>query len=156
MLGDMSGVTIKETRQLVLPLQTVLEAVVHFDRRNHGALLNGELMQAEFVPGQPRDAGLKVAVRSTSDRTIEWRHLNTEELSRAIISYCRARRIPLPFAAEKTLSITAQGAALAIENTVDLAGRTNAGTDILGQPLSYAHGYEPHALLPSSKHDILV
>jgi len=155
MLGDMSGVTIKETRHLVLPLQTVLDAVVHFDRRNHGALLNGEAMQAEFVRGQPRDAGLNVAVRSTRDDTIEWRHLNTDELSRAIISYCRSKRIPLPFAAEKTLSITEQGAALAIENTVDLAGR-NAGTDIMGRPLSYAQGYEPHALLPASKHDILV
>lgn len=152
----MSGVTIKETRHLVLPLQTVLDAVVHFDRRNHGAVLNGEAMQAEFVRGQPRDAGLNVAVRSTRDDTIEWRHLNTDELYRAIISYCRSRRIPLPFAAEKTLSITEQGAALAIENTVDLDKRANAATDIMGQPLSYAHGYEPHALLPSSKHDILV
>jgi hypothetical protein len=156
MLGDMSGVTIKETRHLVLPLQTVLDAVVHFDRRNHGALLNGEAVQAEFVRGQPRAAGLNVAVRSISDDTIEWCHLNTDELSRAIISYCRSRRIPLPFAAEKTLSITEQGAALAIENTVDLAARANAGTDIMGRPLSYAQGYEPNALLPASKHDILV
>ena len=51
MLTDMSGVTIKETRHLVLPLQTVLDAVVHYDRRNHGALLNGEALQAEFVFG---------------------------------------------------------------------------------------------------------
>jgi hypothetical protein len=152
----MSGVTIKETRHLVLPLQTVLDAVVHFDRSNHGSLLQGEALQAEFVRGAARDAGLNVAVRSTNDDSIEWRHLNIEDLSRAIISYCRSRRIPLPFAAEKTLSITDQGAALAIENTVDLAKRNVVSTDLSGQPLRYARGYEPHAIVPKSSSDILV
>ena len=152
----MSGVTIKETRHLVLPLQTVLDAVVHFDRRNHGALLQGEPLQAEFVRGRARDQGLNVAVRCTSDHSIEWRHLNTDDLSRAIISYCRSRRIPLPFAAEKTLSITEHGAALAIENTVDLSKRGAVNTDLSGQPLRYAKGYEPHAIVPSSSSDICV
>jgi hypothetical protein len=152
----MSGVTIKETRHLLLPLQTVLDAVVHFDRRNHGSLLQGEPLQAEFVRGKARAAGLNVAVRSTSDDSIEWRHLDTDDLSRAIISYCRARRIPLPFAAEKTLSITDQGAALAIENTVDLSKLSPVSTDLSGQPLRYARGYEPHAILPTSNSDISV
>ncbi|HUQ09106.1 MAG TPA: hypothetical protein VM146_02235 [Steroidobacteraceae bacterium] len=155
-LVDMTGVTIKETRHLVLPLQTVLDAVVHYDRRNHGALLNGEPLQAEFVRGKPQDEGLAVAVRSTNDDTIEWRHLNTDELARAIISYCQSRRIPLPFAAEKTLSITEQGAALAIENTVNLAGRVTIEKDISGQPLRYARGYEPHAIVPTSKSEVCV
>jgi len=152
----MSGVTIKETRHLVLPLQTVLDAVVHFDRRNHGSLLQGEALQAEFVRGSPRDAGLHVAVRSTHADAIEWRHLNTDGLSRAIISFCRSRRIPLPFAAEKTLTITDQGAALAIENTVDLSKRNAVYTDLSGQPLRYARGYEPHAIVPASTSDICV
>lgn len=156
MLVAMSGVTIKETRRLVLPLQTVLDAVVHFDRRNHGSLLQGEALQAEFVRGKARDEGLNVAVRSTNDDSIEWRHLNTDDLSRAIISYCRSRRIPLPFAAEKTLSITEQGAALAIENTMDLSRLNSVNADLSGQPLRYARGYEPHAIVPSSNSDICV
>jgi hypothetical protein len=156
MLAVMSGVTIKETRHLVLPLQTVLDAVVHFDRRNHGALLKGEPLQAEFVRGGSRDEGLSVAVRSTSDDTLEWRHLNTDDLSRAIISYCRSKRIPLPYAAEKTLSITEQGAALAIENTVNLGQRVAVEADITGKPLRYARGYEPHAIVPSSKSEVCV
>ena len=84
MLADMSGVFIKETRHLVLPLPTVLEAVVHYDRRNHGELLGGEPMEAQFVRGIARDEGLDVAVRN--DDTIEWRHLSTDDLARAIIS----------------------------------------------------------------------
>ncbi len=152
----MSGATIKETRHLVLPLQTVLDAVVHFDRRNHGVLLQGEPLQAEFVCGAARDEGLNVAVRSSNDDSIEWRHLNTDDLSRAIISYCRSRRIPLPFAAEKTLSITEHGAALAIENTVDLSRQRAVSTDLSGQPLRYARGYEPHAIVPTSSSEVCV
>lgn len=151
----MSGVTIKETRRLVLPLQTVLDAVIHYDRRNSGTLLEGEVLQAEFVLGLPRDQGLNVAVRC-ADASIEWRHLTTEDLSRAIISYCRSRRIPLPFAAEKTLSITDQGASLAIENTMNLSRNLVVDTDITGQPLRYARGYEPHAIVPSSKKEVCV
>ena len=158
MLTDMTGVTIKETRHLVLPLQTVLDAVVHYDRRNHGALLNGEAIQAEFVFGTPRDQGLNVAVRLPSgpDDVIEWRHLNTDDLSRAIISYCRARRIPLPLAAQKSLSITAEGAALAMEITMSLSRRVTVDTDLSGQPLRYARGYEPHAITPSSRSEVAV
>jgi hypothetical protein len=152
----MSDVTIQETRHLVLPLQTVLDAVIHFDRRNHGALLNGEALEAEFVYGKARDEGLSVAVRSASDHTIEWRHLSTDDLARAIISYCRARRIPLPLAAEKTLSISAQGAALAMASTVNLARHRTVETDIAGQPLRYARGYEPHAIVPSSNNEVSV
>ena len=151
----MSGVTIKETRHLVLPLQTVMDAVVHFDRRNHGELLGGEPLQAEFVRGKSRDEGLNVAVRSVGD-SIEWRHLNTDELYRAVISYCRAARIPLPLAAEKSLTITEQGAALAIENTLNLAARHIVNTDIAGRPLRYAKGYEPHAIVPNSRSEITV
>jgi hypothetical protein len=154
MLDDMPGVTIKETRHLVLPLQTVLDAVVDYDRRNHGALLGGEAMQAEFVRGIARDEGLNVAVRQ--DGVIEWRHLGTDDLTRAIISYCRSRRIPLPLAAEKRLTITSEGAALAIENTVNLDRNARVDTDLSGQPLRYARGYEPHAIVPRSRQEISV
>lgn len=147
----MSAVIIKETRHLLLPLQTVLEAVVQYDRRNHGSMLGGEAMQAEFVQGTPREQGLNVAVRTSDESTIEWKHLDVHDLSRAIINYCRTRRIPLPYAAEKTVSITGEGAALAIENTLNLARKGSIDTDISGKPLRYAKGYEPHAILPNTR-----
>jgi len=37
MSAPMSALTISETRNLVLPLDTVLEALVHFDRKGNGA-----------------------------------------------------------------------------------------------------------------------
>lgn len=147
--------TIKESRQLVLPLQTVLDAVVHFDRRENGSLARGDVVDAAFVSGNPRDEGLDVAVLS-SDRVIEWRHFDTDDISRAIIAFFRSQRIPLPYSGNKSLSITSQGAAFSIENTVNIKSRAQIDADLAGRPLRYARGYEPHALQPSTQTESFV
>ncbi len=148
--------TIKESRQLVLPLQTVLDAVVHFDRRSHGTLSRGEVVQAEFVKGASLDSGLDVAVLTPDDRVIEWRHFSIVELAAAIINFCRSKRIPLPYAGKKSLSITEHGAAFTIETTVDVDPPKKVDADLSGRPLRYARGYEPHALQPASRNEALV
>ena len=66
------------------------------------------------------------------------------------------RRFPLPLAGEKKLSITEQGAALAIENVVNLAASVAVETDLSGRPLRYARGYEPNAIVPSSRSEVCV
>ncbi len=137
--------TIRETRQLVLPLQTVLDAVVQFDRRSHGSLSRGEVLEAQFAP-EGNENGMDVAVLMPDDEVIEWRHFNADELAAAIISFCRAKRIPLPYAGAKSLSITKQGAEFSIENTVDVGAPPVPRADLSGRPLTYAKGYEPHAL----------
>jgi hypothetical protein len=152
----MGAVSIKESRQLVLPLQTVLDAVVNFDRKSNGTLSRGEVVQAEFVPGTSLESGLDVAVLSPEDRVIEWRHFTIGDLAAAIINFCRAKRIPLPIAGTKSLSITEQGAAFSIETTVDLAPQPRVDADLSGRPLRYAKGYEPYALHPTSQTESLV
>lgn len=147
----MSAVTIQESRQLVLPLQTVLDAVVQFDRRSHGTLSRGEVVQAEFVKGASLDSGLDVAVMTPDDRIIEWRHFSIVELAAAIINFCRTKRIPLPYAGTKSLSITDQGAAFTIETTLNVEPPKKVEADLSGRPLRYARGYEPHALHPASR-----
>ena len=147
--------TIKESRQLFLPLQTVLDAVVHFDRRENGSLARGEIVEAAFVSGNPRGEGLDVAVLS-ADRVIEWRHFDIDELARAIIAFFRSQRIPLPYSGNKTLSITRAGAAFSIENEVSIRSRRPVDADLSGRPLRYARGYEPHALQPSTNTESLV
>ena len=151
----MPALTIKETRQLVLPLQTVLDAVVQYDRRENGSLSRGEVVQAEFVDDAEL-SGMQVAVLNAEDNAIEWRHFNVDELAAAIISFCRSKRIPLPFAGAKSLAITKDGAAFSIENTVDLEKSHRLDADLSGRPLRYARGYEPHALVPPSRNKVAV
>jgi hypothetical protein len=152
----MPAVTIKESRQLVLPLQTVLDAVVQFDRRTLGTLSRGEVVQAEFVRGSSLESGLDVAVLTPDERVIEWRHFDILELAAAIINFCRSKRIPLPYSGTKSLSITDQGVAFTIETTVEVAPPSKVDADLSGRPLRYARGYEPHALRPATRTDSLV
>jgi hypothetical protein len=147
--------TIRETRQLVLPLQTVLDAVVQYDRRSHGALSRGEVIQAEFI-SDSNQKGMQVAVMMPDESVIEWRHFDIDELAAAIINFCRSKRIPLPYAGAKSLSITKDGAAFSIENTVSVAKSPPLDADLSGRPLRYARGYEPHALEPTSRSKVAV
>lgn len=140
----------------MLPLQTVLDAVVQFDRRSHGSLSRGEVVDALFVRNASGGDGMDVAVRLPDNHVIEWRHFDIHELAAAIISFCRSKRIPLPYSGAKSLTITSQGAAFSIENTVNVDSAAAPRADVSGKPLRYARGYEPYALAPSSSGDFSV
>jgi hypothetical protein len=151
----MSEVTIKETRRLVLPLQTVVDAVLQFDSRWMGVLSRGDVVQAEFVQGG-QHAGLNVAVQLPNEGIIEWSHFSIEEISGAIISYCRAKKIPLPYSGVKSLVITTEGAAFSIDNTVNLQQVAPPRADLSGRPLRYAKGYEPLSIVPTVSNETYV
>ena len=147
----MSALTISETRNLVLPLDTVLEALVHFDRKGLGVLMHGEVLQARIMSGSRRGDGIDVAMRNADSRIIEWHRFNFSTIAAAIISFCRAKGIPLPYAGVKSLTFDKEGITFRIENCVNLAKHAERHTDLSGQPLRYAKGYEPHAIIPTSK-----
>jgi hypothetical protein len=152
----MSAVTISETRNLVLPLETVLEALVHFDRKGDGVLMHGEVLQAQIVTGSKRGDGIDVALRNFENRIVEWHRFDFSKITAAIISFCRARRIPLPYAGVKSLSLSKEGITFRIENRVNLTRHSDAQQDLSGQPLRYAKGYEPHAIVPTTRTEALV
>jgi hypothetical protein len=147
----MSAVTIKESRQLLLPLATVLEALVHFDRRSNGPLSRGEVLQADFVIDPLNGDAIEVAVRMPGTADIEWRRFDFGAIAAAIISYCRAKRIPLPLSGVKSIALTKEGISFSIENQVNIAQRPEVRADIAGRPIQYAKGYEPHSIRPSGE-----
>jgi hypothetical protein len=156
MFGAMSPVSISETRNLVLPLDTVLEALVHFDRKGEGLLAHGEVLQAKIVSGSRRGDGIDVALRNFETRIVEWHRFDFPKITAAIISFCRAKRIPLPYSGVKSLSLGKEGLTFRIENRVSLTRYSDALQDLSGQPLRYAKGYEPHAIVPTSKTEAFV
>jgi len=153
---SMSAVTIKETRKLVLPLDTVVEAIVHFDRKSLGPLSRGEVLQADMVAGGEHGDGIDVAVRAPGDAVIDWYHFSAAAIAAAIISFCRSKRIPLPYAGVKSLELTKDGIAFHIENTLSITPRAEPQADMSGQPLRYARGYEPHAIWPKTNSEVAV
>ena len=152
----MVALTIKESRKLVLPVDTVLEALLHFDGKTHGPLSRGQILQAEFVRGAAQGDGIDVAVRSPGGQIVDWHHFNFANIAAAIISFCRSRRIPLPYAGVKSLELTREGVAFHIENTVNLERKPPLREDVAGRSLRYAKGYEPHAITPNGQNDTYV
>jgi hypothetical protein len=152
----MSAVTINETRNLLLPLETVLEALMHFDRMGNSVLAHGEVLQAKVMTGSKRGDGIDVALRNSATRIVEWHRFDLATITAAIISFCRLKRIPLPYSGVKSLSIGKEGIAFRIEHRVNLPKRSDLKEDISGQPLRYAKGYEPHAILPTSNTEACV
>ena len=156
-MAMLSDSTIREKRELVLPLQTVLDAVVQYDRRSYGLLSRGEVVQAELVHDMNAgQRGMHVAVLMPDESVIEWRHFDINELAAAIINYCRSKKIPLPYAGSKWLSISKEGAAFSIENTVDVTKPRGLRADFSGRPLQYAKGYEQYALEPVTRNKVAV
>ncbi len=139
-----------------MPLDTVLEAILHFDGKSHGPLSRGEVLQAELVRDVSQGDGIDVAVRSTGGHIVDWHHFNFSTIAAAIISYCRSKRIPLPYSGVKSLEVTREGIAFHIENTVSIARRPALREDLSGQSLRYARGYEPHAISPNTQNETYV
>jgi hypothetical protein len=156
MFGSPSAVSISETRNLVLPLDTVLEALVHFDRKSEGALMHGEVLQAKIVSGSKMGDGIDIALRNFESRIIEWHRFDFAKITAAIISFCRAKGIPLPYSGVKSLSLGKDGLTFRIENQVNLMKHSDVREDLSGQPLRYAKGYEPYAIVPTSKTEAFV
>jgi len=151
-----SALTIKESRKLVLPLDTVVEALLHFDGKSHGPLSRGEVLQAEMVRDEVHGDGIDVAVRTGVNHVVDWHHFNFPSIAAAIISYCRSKRIPLPYSGVKSLELTREGITFNIENTVSILRRPAVREDLSGRQLRYAKGYEPHAIQPNTQNETYV
>jgi hypothetical protein len=145
----MSGLTIKETRRLVLPLDTVLEALLDLERRSNGPLSRADIFEAKWVV-HGEEGGIEVAVRAEGDDAIEWQRFDFPRIGAAIIAYCRAKHIPLPYSGVKSLELTSDGIAFHIENTVSLVEAPKR-QDLSGQPQTFAKGYEPHANVTTTR-----
>lgn len=152
----MASFTIQESRKLVMPLETVLEALVHFDAKSQGPLSRGEVLQAEVIRDARHGDRIDVAVRSGTEPVVDWVPYNLLTVAAAIISYCRSKRIPLPYSGVKSLEILRDGVTFHIENTVSIARRPAVREDIAGQTLRYAKGYEPHAIRPTTENETYV
>lgn len=118
----MSKVSIHEVRRLILPIETVVDAVLLFDRDRAGALVHATIVEAK-VASADDEPGLVLMVRSSGSETVESRRIALPAVAAAIIHYCWIARIPLPRHGAKTLEIVPEGFAFSIESTLQLPRR---------------------------------
>ena len=114
----MTKLSIHEARRLVLPVETVVDALLQFDRDNAGTLSYGTILNATIEP-EP-DPGVLLLVRLRGSQTIERRIFALPAIAAAVLNYCRQSRIPLPLNGTKTLEMTPEGFVLSIRTTLSV------------------------------------
>lgn len=116
--GCMATFSVQETRRLILPLEAVVEAVLHFDRDSGGTLFHGTIVDAtiESTPS----LSLALTMQSSKSQEMEHRRFNLAAIAAAIIHYCRQSKIPLPRGGKKTLEAVPEGLAFCIQTDTNM------------------------------------
>lgn len=117
----MAKVSIHETRRLVLPVETVVDAVLQLDRDRSGELVRATLISANVEPGA--EGGLVLSLRLAGQTESVERRFALPMIAAAIINYCWQARIPLPRNGAKKLEIVPEGFAFTIESKLQLPRR---------------------------------
>lgn len=117
----MAKLLIYESRRLVLPLETVLDAVLELDRERGGRLSMASISDARIETGEQPclvfDAAHSEAV------TPERRSYPLAAVAAAVIHYCWKNKIPLPRNSAKSIDIVPEGFALSLQGTVEIPRR---------------------------------
>ncbi len=112
----MASLSIHESRRLVVPLETAVDAVLQLDWEHGGRLADSTLTEVRVEAGDP--PGLLLFVQRSDAVTPEMRRFSLPAVAAAIISLCRKNKIPLPHSWPKKLEIIPEGFVLLLEGTV--------------------------------------
>ena len=120
----MSKLLIYESRRLVLPLETVVDAVLELDREHGGRLSFAAVTEARIETGE--DPGLLLELLHSDSVEAEQRRYSLPAVAAAVIHYCWKSRIPMPRNASKSIEIVPEGFALVLQATLEVPRRHGA------------------------------
>jgi len=116
----MAKVRVQELRKLMLPIETVVDAVLELDRSHGGTLSIGKLMEARVETGAQPGLTLVVMQGSGSAAAAAQKHYTLPAIAAAVIHYCFRARIPLPRQATKSIEVVPEGFQLTIQTTTEV------------------------------------
>jgi hypothetical protein len=116
----MAKVRIQEFRKLLLPIETVVDAVLELDRSHGGTLAIGKLMEARVESGAQAGLTLVVMQGSGSAAAAVEKHYTLPAVAAAVIHYCFRARIPLPRQATKSMEVVPEGFQLTIQTVTEV------------------------------------
>ena len=116
----MAKVRVQEVRKLLLPIETVVDAVLELDRSHGGTLAIGKLMEARVETGTQPGLTLVVIQGSGSAAAAVQKHYTLPAVAAAVIHYCFRARIPLPRQATKSIEVVPEGFQLTIQHVTEV------------------------------------
>jgi hypothetical protein len=119
-----SKLLIYESRRLVLPIETVVDAIIELDREHGGRLASADVTGARIGTGE--DPGLLLEVLHVDSVEPEQRRYSLPAIAAAVIHYCWKSRIPMPRNVTKSIEIVPEGFALALQGTIEVPRRHGA------------------------------
>jgi hypothetical protein len=112
---------IYESRRLVLPIETVIDAVLELDRERGGRLSMATISNPRVETGEK--PCLVFEAEQPDALSPERRSYPLAAIAAAVIHYCWKNRIPLPRNATKSIDIVPEGFALSLQGTVEIPQR---------------------------------
>ena len=121
----MSTLRIHETRRLMVPLETAVDAVLELDQSRTGELSGARLHSARVLGLDEDDGpGLEVVVQKTEyygkPLGLHRSLYPLSAVAAALLRYCIKSRIPVPRRAEKSIEVVADGFVLTLQISNDL------------------------------------
>ncbi len=116
----MAKVRVQEVRKLLLPIETVVDAVLELDRSHGGTLAIGKLMEARVETGTQPGLTLVVIQGNGSAAAAVQKHYTLPAVAAAVIHYCFRARIPLPRQATKSIEVVPDGFQLTIQHVTEV------------------------------------
>ena len=123
----MTNLLMHDSRRLVLPLDTTVDALIEFDRAHKRWPERVTLDSARLGP-----SGVVVSVRHPGQGGAIERTYSLAIVAAAIIHYCAKMRVPVPKNASKSVSVTQDGITMVLEGPMFLQRQHDALPDRMG------------------------
>lgn len=147
----MAHTLIHESRRLLLPFDTVVDALIELDTKR-GRWPSNAALVAVAMHDNGHDSGRSVAltIRPAGQEATVERTYPLPAIAAAIVNYCLTMRVPLPRSSTKTIRILPEGIALQLENTLMLHRRHGEAPPAKVVSVAAAEIVAPAAQSPSA------
>lgn len=135
----MANTLIHESRRLLLPFDTVVDALIELEIK-HGRWPAGASLVEVSLHDSTDDGARSIvlSVRQSRQEGTSQRTYRLPIIAAAIVNYCLTMRVPMPRNSSKAIEILPEGIALHLENTLTLQRRHAEGPPVQVVPDSPA------------------
>ncbi len=117
----MDTTVIHESRRLLLPFDTVVDALIELEMKHGRWPAEAELVGVSLRDGGPQgERSIVLSVRPSRHEQPAQRTYALPLIAAAIVNYCMKLRVPMPRSSTKTIDILPEGIALQLDNTLKL------------------------------------